>query len=556
MSYIEPTYSYPLVAVSIAVAILASYVSFELAHVAWRQQKQDRINKWLVMSSMALGLGIWTMHFIGMFAFKLPIPIYYVGLDTAMSLLIAITACFLGFLTVHDNYHNVWFAILGGLIMGVGIVGMHYTGMHAMRLEADIHYDTPLVALSGLIAVIISSVALWMITTMKAGTINKTVSKQILVACIMGLSISSMHYTGMSAVNLTLNDNALQDIDGLMIKSDFMVATLAVAAILLILFPMCLVGYENRFSERLMSELGLLRVNEARLRTLIENAPDAFYVHDEKGKLVDVNKVACDQLGYTRAELLSITIFDIEVNVDEDLLEVIWSSLLSGSGFTIDGIHKRKNGSEFPVEVNITGIMDNGEKYFFALARDVTETEKLKKHLSKLAMTDELTDLYNRRAFLSSLNKELTRAERNSQNLSILMVDIDFFKKINDQYGHLGGDMALQHFSKIVKDLMRNEDTVGRFGGEEFAVLLPNTAINEALNIAERLRKAIEDGFAISEEHRIHFTVSIGVAVLDEKKTVSAVTLLNNADKALYNAKESGRNCVMSYATLHTHSLV
>jgi len=548
MSYIEPTYSYPLVAVSIAVATLASYVSFELAHVAWRQQKHGRINKWLVMSSLALGLGIWTMHFIGMFAFKLPIPIYYVGLDTALSLMIAIMACFLGFLTVHNNYHNAWFSVLGGLIMGVGIVGMHFTGMHAMRLGADIHYDNFLVTLSGLIAIIISSIALWMIATMMVGTTNKTPYKKILVACIMGLSISSMHYTGMFALSLTLNDSALQDIDGLMIKSEFMVATLAVAAILLILFPMYLVSYENRFSERLVSELDLLRINEARLRTLIENAPDAFYVHDEKGKLVDVNKVAWDQLGYTRAELLSITIFDVEVNVDQALLEVIWSSLLSGIGHTINGIHIRKNGSEFPVEVNITGIMDNGERYFFALARDVTETEKLKKHLSKLAMTDELTELYNRRAFLSSLNKELTRAERNNQNLSIFMVDVDFFKNINDQYGHHGGDIALQHFAKIVKDLMRNEDTIGRFGGEEFAVLLPNTAINEALNIAERLRKTIEDSFVTNDERKIHFTVSIGVAMLDEKNVTSATTLLNNADQALYNAKESGRNRVMLYS--------
>jgi len=198
----------------------------------------------------------------------------------------------------------------------------------------------------------------------------------------------------------------------------------------------------------------------------------------------------------------------------------------------------------------VKGDHFNGERYFFALARDVTETEKLKKHLSKLAMTDELTDLYNRRAFLSSLNKELTRAERSSQNLSIFMVDVDFFKNINDQYGHHGGDIALQHFARIVKDLMRNEDTVSRFGGEEFAVLLPNTGINEALNIAERLRKAIEDSFVTNDndDREIHFTVSIGVAMLDEKRVTSATTLLNNADQALYNAKESGRNRVMLYS--------
>ncbi len=307
------------------------------------------------------------------------------------------------------------------------------------------------------------------------------------------------------------------------------------------------VSYEKRFSERLVSELELLRINEARLRTMIENAPDAFIVHDDKGRLVDANKVACNQLGYTREELLSITVFDIEANVDvEGLLIVVWPSLVSGEGRTINGVHVRKDGSEFPVEVNITGIMDHGEKYIFALARDVTETEKLKAYLSKLAMTDELTGLYNRRAFISTLDKELTRSRRSNVDLSILMVDIDFFKKINDQYGHLVGDLAIQYFAQIAKNMIRNEDTVGRLGGEEFLILLPNTAINEALSIAEKLRKTIENSCVEHDDRKIRFTISVGVAILDDQDMTSA-TLINNADQALYKSKESGRNQVTRY---------
>jgi len=191
-------------------------------------------------------------------------------------------------------------------------------------------------------------------------------------------------------------------------------------------------------------------------------------------------------------------------------------------------------------------IVDNGKKYIFALARDVTENEELKSHLSKLALTDELTYLHNRRAFISSLNKELSRAKRNNEDLSVLMIDIDFFKKINDKYGHHVGDITLQHFSHEATNAIRNEDLIGRLGGEEFAVLLPNTAINSAADLAERLRKTIEDAYIEFDGQKISFTVSIGVAVLDDENMTST-TLLNNADQALYNAKESGRNRVTLY---------
>jgi len=127
------------------------------------------------------------------------------------------------------------------------------------------------------------------------------------------------------------------------------------------------------------------------------------------------------------------------------------------------------------------------------------------------------------------------------------MIDIDFFKKINDKYGHHVGDIILQHFSNVAKSTIRHEDIIGRFGGEEFSVLLPNTAINTAGILAERLRQAMENTFVEYDKQRINFTVSICVATFDDKDINSDV-LMKNADSALYNAKENGRNRVMLYS--------
>jgi diguanylate cyclase (GGDEF)-like protein/PAS domain S-box-containing protein len=547
MRYIEATYNYPFVAVSIVVAILSSYVALELADVACKSQKKYHLNIWLGLSSVALGLGIGTMHFTGMFAYTLPIPVHYEAGFTFISLLLAITASFLGFGITHFG-HNLWYTLLGGTIMGTGIAGMHYTGMRGMHLAADMHYDFLLVTLSVILAIAISSLALWLLVSLKVEKISRSFFIKTMAACMMGIAISSMHYTGMVALNLTFNEEALTDKRGFMIEGDLMAAALSFAAILLILLPLFTARYEKRFSQRLASELELLRINESRLRTLIENAPEEFYAYDIKGKIKDFNDAVCNDLGYSRDELKNTNIFDFEVSpTAKKLISNVWPSLETGASYSVNGVHVCKNGNEYPVEVNMTCIVDNGERYIFALARDITENENLKTHLSKLAMMDELTDLYNRRAFLSYFDKELSRAKRNNEDVSILMIDIDFFKKINDKYGHHVGDITLKHFSDVAKRTIRNEDIIGRFGGEEFSVLLPNTAINTAGILAERLRKAMENTFVEHDDQKINFTVSIGIATFDDKD-INSDALMKNADSALYNAKENGRNRVMLYS--------
>lgn len=176
------------------------------------------------------------------------------------------------------------------------------------------------------------------------------------------------------------------------------------------------------------------------------------------------------------------------------------------------------------------------------------ENARLYRATLHLSITDGLTGLFNARYFYERLEIEISRARRYGHPLSLFMLDIDYFKRFNDTYGHLGGDDALRRLALLIRGESRDTDTVARYGGEEFSIILPETGTEQAMTLAERIRNAVE-GAKVSPgpgEDRIPLTVSIGIATLPEGMAV-AEDLVRLADKALYRAKESGRNMVCVY---------
>lgn len=173
--------------------------------------------------------------------------------------------------------------------------------------------------------------------------------------------------------------------------------------------------------------------------------------------------------------------------------------------------------------------------------------------LQHIGFTDTLTSLYNRRYVNQRLEEEVSRAQREHHPFSVLYIDIDHFKQINDKYGHLNGDSVLRYVSSHLKHGLRLSDVLGRFGGEEFIAILPNTTETVAFAIAERLRELIsnQDIDIASKEGNLHVTVSIGMTSLlpDHESSIdqSIQTLLSQADTALYHAKGQGRNSVVCY---------
>lgn len=226
--------------------------------------------------------------------------------------------------------------------------------------------------------------------------------------------------------------------------------------------------------------------------------------------------------------------------------EKYYSILAYGSRLHIEYQLVKKDGT--PVWCSLSGkaidkaIPANLDKGVVWIIDDISKRKKLEEDLRSLAETDELTGLKNRRSFMLSARVEFERFGRYSSPLSIVMIDIDHFKAVNDRYGHAVGDIVLKKFADICREQFRGLDVVGRLGGEEFAILLPVTSSIEAVLIAERLRSACKKIELDIGGENLTITASFGVACAEEYSNVQS--LLSRADKALYQAKRAGRDMV------------
>ncbi len=205
----------------------------------------------------------------------------------------------------------------------------------------------------------------------------------------------------------------------------------------------------------------------------------------------------------------------------------IRTALEAGQPVRTEMLNYAKDGHTYWVDLNIVPLRgENGDiAHFAAIQRDISEWKQLEEELTRQATTDALTGLHNRRAFFDSAAAEIARCRRYGAPLSVVIIDIDRFKLINDKYGHAAGDATLVRFADICRHHVREVDLVARIGGEEFALLLPATSPDNAARLAERIRKATNEITVLADGQSLDFTVSMGVA-----------------DEALYNAKKLGRD--------------
>jgi PAS domain S-box-containing protein len=370
-----------LVVLSYVVAVFASYTALDLAgRVVAARGWGRRI--WLAGGAFAMGTGIWAMHFTGMQAYKMSIPVTYDVPVTLLSMAIAIAASALALFAVSRGVMGIRVLLVAGPIMGIGIVSMHYTGMAAMQMPATISYDPFLFMLSVLIAIVASIAALWLAFKFSTGSNaggrwrwTKGGS-----ALVMGAAIVGMHYTGMAAANFVptgeVTTRMIPSINNFALGIGIGITTLVILGIALV---------SSIFDRKFSTQATELEKTEQRYESLFSNNPDAVFSLDPEGNFLSANS-ACEKIsGYSVNELLQMSFWPLIVPEDLERTMQNFSEVTRGEPKDLDIAIEHKDGHR--VELSVTALPSsvNGEIVgVYVIAKDSTERKRIEQEIRQL----------------------------------------------------------------------------------------------------------------------------------------------------------------------------
>lgn len=293
------------------------------------------------------------------------------------------------------------------------------------------------------------------------------------------------------------------------------------------------------------------------LNAILEASPDGILVVDGAGIIVSHNQHFCQlfslSLGCEGEQSASLVGLKDDVALAEVLPRLAEPEAFIARVVELYGNPEIEDYDEITfsdgrtLERHSKSLWDGDATYFGRVwfFRDISARKALEKTLADSSCKDPLTEVSNRRHFMERAGEEFARAQRTGQDVSAIYIDLDHFKSINDSLGHSFGDKVIIHFCRTAETVLRKQDLLGRLGGEEFAILLPDTELPGAHLLAERLRETIAGQTLHSGPHRVRYTVSAGVALLT-KSDASFESALARADAAMYRAKKAGRNRVFS----------
>lgn len=309
--------------------------------------------------------------------------------------------------------------------------------------------------------------------------------------------------------------------------------------------PIAMMGKVFDISER-KQELNQLQKTEAQLKLLgqaIEQTDEMIRITDKNGVITYVNEALVAHTGYKRVELIGqkMSVFKSDKQ-DPSFYKDLWETISSGQTYRGIMINAKKDKSTYYEEQTITPIFDDNNEiqHYISTSQDITERIAMEEKLKQLATVDSLTGIYNRHKINLEIDSEISRVKRYDGSFAIVMFDLDYFKAVNDTYGHDVGDDVLKKISRHISQYIRESDSFGRWGGEEFILLFPNISQGEVMQTAEKLRELVTD---ISFDEVSEVTISLGVSTYI--KGENKKSLLKRVDDALYEAKNAGRNRVV-----------
>ena len=300
-------------------------------------------------------------------------------------------------------------------------------------------------------------------------------------------------------------------------------------------------GVASYFIEKSHRNLFTAKRKSDEFKFMVENAQDSIAVFDlDNMKYRYANKIAIGCTGCSSEKIIGKSISDVHPELSYDVIKSIKQRLdTEGSFSEVYKLYDKEKEAFYYAHVVIQYGFFEGEKVIITFSSDATPQKEAEMKLQDMALQDALTGLSNRHNFDETSKQQINLALRYKHPLSLIICDIDHFKKINDQFGHLEGDQVLKHIADTIRNTVRESDIVARWGGEEFAILLPNTDQEDAHMVAEKIRENVEM-LHIDKIGKV--TLSCGSATFQKDDT--QMTWFHRADTALYRAKEAGRNQV------------
>jgi diguanylate cyclase (GGDEF)-like protein len=558
-----------------------------------RETSGNTARAWMIAGAVTLGLAIWSMHFIGMLAFHLPVPVAYDALLTSISVIPAIAAALLGFYLLQTSTMQLRHIVVGGFLMGLGIATMHYTGMAALKMQPAISYNPLLFIVSIAIAVTASIGALFIMYAGEKSGLNLLL-RHLLGALIMGSAIAGMHYTGMAAASFA--PGSVCTVIGTSIEPTLL--SFVIAGIVFFLFTG---GWIANFLERRIERANALIIHQLNMRTkelemdreILKQINSAMPLHyvledltrqaealhpemictilllDEDGKhlrhgaassmpeaynkavdglVIGENAGSCGAAAFSGQR---VVVEDVQQHPYwapyQDLarlgnIRACWSQPIKNYDNYVMGtfaIYHRYPATPSAAELALI------ERYA-QLAQLAIERKEYEDEISHVAFHDPLTQLPNRRLLADRLQQALAASGRTHRHGAVLFIDLDHFKTLNDSKGHDVGDLMLSEVANRLQGPIRKGDTVARLGGDEFIVMLTDLdedyekSALQAKLLGEKILETISMPYMLNG-YEYHSTASIGISTFYGNAT-TVENLLRHADTAMYQSKHAGRN--------------
>ncbi|GKV64721.1 MULTISPECIES: EAL domain-containing protein [unclassified Sporosarcina] len=494
-----------LMMLSYIIAAISAYASIDLARRVIFSSGTDKLI-WLLSGGATLGIGIWSMHFIAMLAHDFTIPVYYNTSLVVLSVVVSAIACILGYFLISRNIGNRMNYWSAGILMGLGIVSMHYIGTEAIQ-PLVISYNIPLVLVSAFIAISASLAALWLGFLYAKNEMSWRV--KVSASLIMAVAIAGMHYTGMAASQFTeITGNKRIFESGI----DANVLAWVVAVVTLLIFTLF---FFSIIFDRFFRKQAIVQ------NTILDAAAEGIILTDRTNRILHANPAFYLLMNQAGIQQKFYKLHDYHLLLTEDVE--------SGDEFHLEMKDSTLEAKRHSVKIE---SMNNS----LWMIRDITESIHSKRRIEHLAYHDQLTNLPNRYQLDAILQDWL----QDGNEIGCILFNADRLKFINDTLGLPAGDATLQYISKKLREIANDGNFLARTGGDEFVMLVTGEQVKNLQSIAAQCIEVTRCPF-IFEEVSIETTLSAGYCKFP-READSAHELLQYADLAMSESKRSGKN--------------